>query len=50
MALELLSMIERAQVVSRMWLLLIMLVCVSLVKEAEWWLVICQVLVLSLKP
>lgn len=50
MALELLSMIERVQVVSIMWLLLIMLVCLSLVKKAGWWLVICQVLVMSLKP
>ena len=48
--LEFLSMSQGAQVAVTMLLWLIMLVCLSLGKEAEWWLMIHQVLVLGLKP
>lgn len=49
-ALEWLRVIQGAQVVAEMLLLSITRVCLSLVKEARWWLMICQVPVLGLKP
>lgn len=48
MALALLSVVQRAQVASSV--LLTMLVCLSLVREAGRWLVICQVPELGVKP
>lgn len=51
MVLEWLRLIQRTQAVGGMLLSsLMMLVCLSLVKEAGWWLVICWVPVLGLKP
>lgn len=49
-ALEWLSMVQGAQVVAGMLLLSITCVCLSLEKEAGWWLMICQIPVLGLKP